>query len=188
MYCPNCGRKLEDGWNHCPYCVEIDSNSQSTEISGKVYKLTKKDMEHELKNLKQNAGGVLFMYGTSAVAKDLLSVLDQNENVICLENAYRNGILGSSKQGMKFRNYMVYTDKRMLYFEKARMVLSLLPFLHKIISVPYDMIQEVEARKRVGIFSGALDIKTHEKCYSFQVGNLKTAEELKIFIEERCRS
>lgn len=193
MFCRKCGKELEENWIQCPYCGEVIDEEINKEPEKEVKSETEKaipyigDDRKEIKeylasNFKSNS--TVWGYGTGAISRDIKGRIERDEEILDFQYGYRNGILGLLKSGRLFRNYFLFTSKRIIYIEKTQRIFSLLFFLHKYISIPYNEIQSVEAGKAIGIYSGKLKI-TCRKNLEWRVLGYKEAQSMKNFIEQR---
>lgn len=130
--------------------------------------------------------------GTSAISKDLAVILDADEVLEGIADGCKVSIFSFLKSGRYFRCYMVLTNKRFIYLEKARMILSIFPFLHKKIMISIGDIQNILLQKTKGgesLFYGVkFTLFTKNKPYNFYVLNLKSAEAFKVILERDQRN
>lgn len=190
MFCVKCGKEIETDWERCPYCgakvvdSESDNSGGQSNVAEEIYI---GDSREEIKAYLCKSfikNSVVIGYGTGVISRDIVGMINGNENIIDFAYAYKSGILGFIKSGRLFRNYLVLTSKRIIYIEKAQKIFSILGFLHDFRTFQYDEIQEVEIDKRIGLYSGVLKIRCNDKKLSLNVLSYKDAEQLRKFILE----
>ena len=96
-------------------------------------------------------------------------------------------MIGHLKESKMFRNYMVCTDRRLIYIETGRMAFSLLVFLRNVVACPYHEISNVQPGKRVGIYSGKVLMECNGRKMNYAMMDSKDAEELADFLAEMKR-
>lgn len=191
MFCTKCGKEIQEGWKNCPNCGEIlrDGNEEEQNHNTRTTVNPTRSRDEIKAELINNAfsqkGGVILIYGASAVSKDMISVLIPGEEMTVFYHAYRNSVTGQLKSLRMFRNYIVCTNERCIYIERGEKIFSFIPFFKKTISIPYTEILNVVSDKRIGIFSGKLMIETKSKKLNFAMANKKTAEELKVLLNSK---
>lgn len=142
MFCKNCGMEIQEEWKMCPNCGNALKADQSAAGIEKKYvddeqkkrKKTREEIKDELNNkMFLQEGGVVLWYGSGAISRDLEKLLRPGEDVKCFYHAYRSSLLGAVKSSnvRMFREYMVCTDQRLIYYETGRTTLSLVPLLKK---------------------------------------------------------
>lgn len=187
MFCKNCGSEIQQEWSVCPKCgtslgeidnvEEKDTSNPDKKISGQM---TRDELKEELVNSAfSEKGGVVLAYGARAISKDLVRILNPDEEIVCFYHADRSSLLGFLKPARMFREYLVCTNQRMVYIENGTKIFSLLPFLKTEISFPYKDIGDVTVGKRIGIFSGKVTVESNKRNMAFAVTNIKSAEEIK---------
>lgn len=190
MYCQYCGKEVEENWIKCPYCgksLNDDLNEKEAIENSDVKFTSREDLkkyltEHAWSTEKK---GVVAWYGSASVSKDLFTVLENTEIPEYFYHAYKKSILGFLKNTRFFRNYIVCTGKRLVFYERGSQILKLIPFLKSVISIPYQDITGIEIKKRFGIYSGLIVIGTKNKQYQFVMLSYKDAESLKELLTRR---
>lgn len=193
MFCKECGNEIEEEWKVCPKCgVELkhgkaenvgqEDDYGSDEMA--VGSRNRKEVKEELlgKAFSGESGGVILAYGANSVSKDLVKILEPREEAICFYHAEKLSITRWLKNGGRFNTYIVCTNRRFIYVERANGVFHLIPFLTKAASVPYNEILDVAVGKRMGIFSGKIELSNAKKKMCFAVTDSKSAAELQEFL------
>ena len=192
MFCRNCGEQLEEGWRSCPKCGimlvgEEKPEAPNVEKGITMTKIRKELKEELIKSAFTSKGSVVLFYGASGISKDLEKVLLAGEEIIRFYHAYRNSAIGYMKSFRMFRDYMVCTDRRLIYIETGRMAFSLLAFLRKVVACPYHEVSNVQPGKRVGIYSGKVLMECNGRKMNYAMMDSKDAEELADFLTEMRR-
>lgn len=193
MFCRNCGNEIEEEWKVCPKCGIILKNKKVEDIeqennldSNKMADDNKnrKEMKEELlgKAFSGESGGVILAYGANSISKDMVKILGPGEEAIFFYHAEKLSITRWLKGARAFNTYIVCTNQRFIYVERANGTLWLIPFLTKIISMPYNEILNVTAGKKIGIFSGKIELSNAKKKICFAVTDSKSAAELQEFL------
>ncbi len=81
------------------------------------------------------------------------------------------------------REYVVCTDKRFIYIEKADTPINLLPFLTKVIIISNKDISNIRVGKRAGIFTGTLEFNVLGKTTKWLVVSQEAAMKIKQILE-----
>ena len=120
------------------------------------------------------------MYGINEIANDLCKVMAENENIEFIADGCLKSIISFFKRGRLFRAYIVVTNKRLIYVEKTRMVLSIIPFFNKNVVISINDIKGfyLEPMKGVTkvIFSHCFHIKGANKFWNILLTNSQEAE------------
>lgn len=191
MFCTRCGKEIQEGWIHCPNCGAVVQNQEGGKQSRQSADSRSRDeIKAELLNkaFSGKGGGVVLFEGANGISKDMEKILYPEEQVICLYSAYRIFFIGSLKSGRNFRTYIVCTEQRFIYMETGRWFLSMLSFLKKTISIPYNEIINVSAYTRLGIYSGRLNLEIINGKIGFATTDERSAIELREFIINKKRA
>ena len=192
MFCQYCGKEVEEDWNRCPYCGSAlnEETEEAEMIEGPAERVMFQNRDELKEYLVSQAWssekrGVVTWYGGNSISKDLFPILNPGEIPENFCHAYRNSVIGFLKSTRFFRNYIVCTNQRFIFYERGSRIFKLIPLFKKVISISYQEITGMEAKKRIGIYSGAVEISTSAKRYKFAVMSFKAAGELKDFIMNR---
>ena len=196
MFCRNCGNEIEEEWKVCPRCgaefkhgkaegVKQKDNYGSDEMA--VGSRDRKEVKGGLlgKAFSGESGGVILAYGANSISKDMVKILEPDEEAICFYHAEKLSITRWLKGARAFNTYILCTNQRFIYIEHANGVLQLIPFLTKATSVPYNEILDVSVGKRMGIFSGKIELSNAKKKMCFAVTDSKSAAELQEFLDAK---
>lgn len=191
MFCKNCGNKIQLEWSVCPQCgAALKENEKieeknSSDIDERIFKKKTRDeiKEELLKSIFQENGSVVICHGANGISKDLAKVLEPGEEILQFYHAFRNSVWGQVKSSGMFRNYMVCTNRRLIYIERIRPIaFRVFVFLKTTICIPYKEITDTASDKRIGIYSGKLIIESCNKKMNFAIINHKDAIELEEFL------
>lgn len=100
--------------------------------------MTQKELNKRLQEINEERvtkGNHLFTQGTNAVGKDLLPLLQSNEEVIDFCDARVSSLLKLFKGSNYIRCYLVITTKRIIYIERGNMIMGLNPLTKKTILI-----------------------------------------------------
>lgn len=192
MFCEKCGQELKEGWVNCPNCgAEINNGNKENNpviqpITNNYKTRTRAEIKEELLGKAfQEKGSVVLLEGANGISKDLVKVLEPGEKIVAFYYARRMSLIALLKKGRMFRNYIVCTNRRLIYIEGIRPLgFRMFTFLETAICIPYNEITEVQSYGRTGIYSGELSIKSKDKTRSYAVSNQKIAVELEEFLNQ----
>ena len=191
MFCEKCGKEVEETWNQCPYCshpLKDNGNARTVEDTVEIPKFeSRADLK---KYLTEGAWGsdkrnVVAFYGSYAISGDLFKVLQPGEVPEQFVDGYIKNIFSPLKHLRFFRNYIVCTNQRIIYYETGRKIFKLLPFLRRVKSFAYQDIKDVQAKKRVGLYSGSISLVLENKEYRFVVLSMDYAEKIREIVNAK---
>lgn len=194
MFCTNCRKEIEKEWVRCPNCgtpLGVNKNDKDERNISKDNQNTKSrdEIKKELiEGAFSDKSGVILSYGAGGISRDLVRILWPREEILSFCHAYRNSIMGQCKNFRMFRNYIVCTNLRMIYVENGRRAFSLLPFFRKVISFPFNEIENITIDKRLGIYSGKMIVESSGKKNNFALIDRNSAEELRDFLEDMIQN
>jgi hypothetical protein len=175
MFCEKCGVQMQDGWKCCPNCSEKG-------VANPVER-TREDLKEELNSLlSEGKQSAVLVNGTWQLSKDLIKLLDSAERLRLVEHVSRKSIIRRLKL-IRMREYVVCTDKRFIYIEKADTPINLLPFLTKVIIISNKDISNIRVGKRAGIFTGTLEFNVLGKTTKWLVVSQEAAMKIKQILE-----
>lgn len=85
------------------------------------------------KKLLEMGNGYVTTWGTSAISKDLIGLLEEREDVVEICAARKSSLFKFFKGGKYVRCYLAITSKRFIYIERGRMIMTINPFCKKTI-------------------------------------------------------